>query len=107
MANQVIKIRSLQYYRGVKSLEDNVYQFTFRWNTFSSKWYMDIVGKNNVVDIRGIALLPGRDLITLHGYSQLGGQLWLLDNRAGAAENPTFADMGTRWTLEYIPEADL
>lgn len=107
MANQVIKIRSKQNYQGVKSIEGFVYRFKFVWNTFASKWYMDILGLNNVVDIKGIALLPGRDLITLHGYSELGGQLWLYDNRAGPAENPTFADMGTRWTLEYIPEADL
>lgn len=107
MANQVIKVRSKQYYKGIKSLEDNVYRMTFRWNTFSSKWYMDIFGLNNDVDIKGRALLPGRDLISLHGYAELGGQLWLYDNRSGPAENPTFADMGTRWTLEYIPEADL
>lgn len=107
MTNQKIKIRSKQNYQGIKTLEGDSYRLKFRWNPFSLKWYMDIKGLGNEVDIKGTALLPGRDLITLHGYSALPGQLWLYDNRTGAAENPTFSDMGTRWTLEYIPSTDL
>lgn len=107
MANVKIKVRSKPYYKGTKTLDGNVYLLTFRWNTFTSKWYMDILGLNSTsVDIKGIALLPGKDLITLHGYEELG-QLWLIDNQDGPGQNPTYENMGSRWTLEYIPKSDL
>lgn len=89
------------YFSGTKSLDGNTYRFTFRWNTASEKWYMDIQGISNTVDIRGIACLPGKDLLKIHGYSQLG-QLWIVDN-VGRNENPTFESFGGRHTVEYTP----
>jgi hypothetical protein len=66
---------------------------------------MGIKGVGNDVDINGIAMLPGKDLLGKHGYYQLG-QLWLIDN-LGLDENPDYDNVGGRWTLEYIPLADL
>jgi hypothetical protein len=89
------------YYRGTKSLDGNKYIMTFRWNTTTEKWYMDMRGLNNSVDIKGDALLCGKEILGKHGYYQLG-QLWVVDN-SGADEDPNFSEFGSRWTLEYTP----
>ena len=69
----------------------------------ASKWYLDIKGLSNSVDIKGIALLPGKDLLAPFGYGGQLGELWVVDNSSGT-ENPNYDDMGTRWTLEYTPK---
>jgi hypothetical protein len=63
---------------------------------------MNIKGLNNSVDIKGLALLTGKDLLAPFGYSGQLGELWVVDNTEGN-EDPNFDDMGTRWTLEYTP----
>ena len=87
------------YYRGTKVLDGNTYEMLIKWNTFTEVWYMNIKGKNNTVDIKGIALLPGKDLFERYGEYQLGN-LWVIDN-SGKNEDPTFDEFGSRWTLEY------
>jgi hypothetical protein len=97
-----IKTLSKAYYKGTKSLDGVKYAIQIHWNTYTEKWYMNIKGLSNDVDIKGIALLPGRDLFAPYGYSAQLGELWVTDNTSGD-ENPNFDDMGTRWTLEYTP----
>lgn len=89
------------YQRGSKVLDGNNYRFTFRWNTTSEKWYMDIVGISNNVDIRGKACMCGKDLLKQHGYSELG-QIWIIDN-LGQDTDPDFDSFGARHTIEYYP----
>jgi len=101
MSNVIINLRQSPYYSGTKQLDGQTYSFVFSWNLTTEKWYMNMAGLSNDVDINGTALLPGRDLLKQHGYYQLG-QLWVIDN-SGANENPNYDDMGSRWTLEYIP----
>lgn len=98
-----INIKPIPYYTGTKIIDDNDYQLTIRWNTHTSKWYMDLVGVSNTVDIKNIALLPGIDLLLKFGYSELG-ELWMVDN-SGANEPPDFDNVGGRFTLEYTPKA--
>ena len=69
----------------------------------TAKWYMDIVGSNNIVNVKGIALLGGCDLLEPYAYSELGSLLML--DTSGAAEDPNFAGMGTRFELRYLPKA--
>lgn len=87
------------YFEGTKVLDGNTYRLTFRWNTTSEKWYMDIVGISNSVDIRGIAVVCGRDLLRQHGYSDLG-QIWVIDGQK-MDEDPTFESLGARHTIQY------
>lgn len=94
-----IKLKVNPYYSGTKELDGNVYKLKLRWNMHTEIWYLDLTGLTNDVDIKGIALLPGKDLLASHGYYQLG-QLWVIDNQ-GANENPNYDDIGTRFTLEY------
>lgn len=99
----IINVAQKAYYTGTKSLDGNTYRLTFRWNTYAEKWYIDIVGLSNTVDIKSIALLGGKDLLATHGYLELG-QLWVVDN-AGINGDPNFDEMGERYTLEYTPRA--
>lgn len=90
------------YYRGLKVLDGASYLFTIKWNGSTKKWYMDIKGLSNDVDIKGKAIMCGVDLLRAHGYFELG-ELWCIDN-SDADEDPTYDDFGTRWTLEYTPK---
>lgn len=96
-----INIRANPYYTGTKSLDGNNYRLTVRWNRYTSKWYLDLKGISNSVEINNIALLGGKDLLAKYGYYELG-QLWVLDN-TGAYEDPDFDNVGTgsRFELEY------
>jgi len=96
-----ISVRDNPYYRGTKALDGNTYTLTVRWNTYTEKWIMDLEGATNDVAIMGIALVGGKDLLAPFGYRELG-ELWVMDN-SGADEDPNFADMGGRFTLEYTP----
>ena len=56
------------------------------------------------MDVKGIAILPGKDLFAAFGEYQLG-TLFLIDNQ-GANEAPNFDDICSRFTLEYTPLVD-
>ena len=99
---QKINIEPTPYYTGVKSLDNNNYRLTVRWNIYMQQWYLDIDGiSDRSVKMHGIALLPGSELIGKFGYSQLG-ELYVYDN-SDANENPNFDEVGSRFTLEYLP----
>ena len=97
----IIDVRANPYYKGTKSLDGNQYSLIFNWNTYTEKWYMQIKGLNNDVDVKGIAMLTGKDLLFPYGEYELG-TLFVIDNQ-GANEDPNFDDMGSRWTVEYTP----
>ncbi len=94
-----INVRQNAYYDGTKSLDGNAYLLGFHWNLTTEKWYLNIKGQSNDVEINGLALVTGKDLLSSHGYSELG-QLWVIDN-SGSGEDPNFEEFGSRWTLEY------
>ncbi len=99
-----IKMRANPYYTDSVSLDGAVYKRRIHWNLTTEKWYMDIDGLNNSVSIKGIAVLPGKNLFDIGGYSGQLGELWLIDSaNPDKPENPTYDDMGTRWVLEYTP----
>lgn len=96
-----INLKVRPYYSGVKVLDGNSYKLKVRWNTYTEKWYLDIKGLTNDVEINGIALLGGKDLLAPYGYRELG-QLWIVDNQHADAD-PNYDDIGGRFTLEYTP----
>lgn len=98
-----IKLYSKPVYDGSKVLDGNPYTLRIWWNTYNSKWYLNLKGISNGVEIIGIALLCGKDLLKPYGWGQFLGELWLVDN-SGQDEDPGFDEMGTRWTLEYTPK---
>jgi hypothetical protein len=98
-----IKLYSRPVYEGTRVLDGASYVLKIKWNTYNSKWYLDLIGASNGVEIRGIALLGGKDLLKPYGYRNLLGELWIIDN-SGRDEDPGFYQMGERWTLEYTPK---
>ena len=108
MSTVVINVvASNPYYRGFKSLDGYQYQLDFSWNTTTEKWYLNLksLSTDISIDIKGICLLPGKDLLLSHGYIELG-ELWVVDNQnTDAPENPNYTEFGSRWTLEYTPVA--
>ena len=101
MSNIIINVKTLPYYEGTKDLDGSTYILTINWNTYTEKWYLNLKGVSNDVEINGMALLPGKDLLAPYGYLVLG-QLWVIDN-SNANDNPDYDGFGTRWTLEYTP----
>lgn len=99
-----VRIKTLPkpYYQGTKSLDGVPYIFKFYWNTTTEKWYMAMTSSSSGITIRGVALLVGKELIGRYGYTNLLGELYVIDN-SGNDEDPTFEGMGDRWTLEYTP----
>jgi hypothetical protein len=95
-----IKLRELPYYTGTVSLEGSTYRLTVKWNETTAKWYMDIKSVVGSVDIKGIALLTGIELLSPYGYALKFGNLRIVDN-SEANEDPLYEGMGDRWTLEY------
>ncbi|MCP4604483.1 MAG: hypothetical protein GY847_28835 [Proteobacteria bacterium] len=100
-----LNMRVNPYYTYVTSLDSELYRLTIKWNVTVEKWIMDIYGLNtdSDVDIKGMALLCGKDLLDKHGFIQLG-ELWVIDN-TGANEDPNYLEMGTRFSVEYTPLA--
>ena len=93
------------YYEGQKSLDGNPYKIKIKWNGTTEKWYMDLTQvTESTISIKGIALLPGKDLLKPYGYAHLLGELWVEDT-AGTYEDPTYDGMGDRWRLRYYPLA--
>lgn len=99
MSTTTIKVAQLPYYTGRVTLDANDYKLQFSWNLETEKWYLNIEGLNNDVDIKGIALLTGKNLLASYGELELG-ELWVIDNQGGN-EDPNYDDFGSRWTLEY------
>lgn len=104
MADVTITLRALPYYRGTKTLDGAVYRLTIKWLPNTEKWYLDIKGLSNDVDIKGIALLPGKDLLKPFGWGNILGELWVVDGE-NKDENPDYEGMGVRWNLVYTPLA--
>jgi hypothetical protein len=90
-------------FTGTKSLDGNQFRIWIRYNTVTEVWYMDLtMMRDSTVSIKGIALLPGKDLLAAHGYGNILGELWVVDT-SGANENPTYEGMGDRWRIRYYP----
>jgi len=95
-----IGLRELAYYQGNTTINGRTYKLTLKWNGNTEKWYMDIKSVTGPVDIKGVALLVGIDLLAPYGYSDIIGPLEIIDN-SGANEDPEYEGIGDRWTLEY------
>lgn len=100
-----IKLRQLPYYTCTKSLDGIPFKFRVHWNTYTSKWVMDMTALTDAtLTIRGRALLPGKELIGQYGYGDRLGTMWLEDT-SGAGENPEYVGIGDRWRLRYYPRS--
>ena len=91
--------------RGHKTLDGNQYDVWIRWNGTTEVWYMDMTQLSDAtVSIKGMALLPGKELLSPYGYAHILGELWVEDT-ADTEDDPTYEGMGDRWRLRYYPRA--
>jgi hypothetical protein len=68
------------------------------------QWYLDMVSTDGAIDINGMALVTGCDMLEPYAFDGLGG-LWLVDDE-GKARDPSLDDLGVTHTLYYVPRAD-
>lgn len=61
------------------------------------QWYMDMSNADLSINLKGVALVTGADILEPHGYSQFGG-LWM----AGPGDM-TFSSLGDTHQLLYVP----
>ena len=81
-------------------LDGAPYRWRVRWNERDLAWYADILGLDNDVDLKGLKLVPGVDLLGPAAFGELG-QLIIFDNEEILSE-PTFEGFGDRFRLYYI-----
>lgn len=115
MATQIIPLEPApeQTFRVV--LDDVPYSCRVYWSDFDETvreivgegiegcWYADI--KGGEIDIKGMALVTGCDLLGAFAYDKIG-QLWLADVGAKPS-NPSYESFGVNHKLYYIPLADV
>jgi hypothetical protein len=96
-----IKLFATPYYRKRETLDGNDYWLTVKWVPMAQAWYLDLdsVSEEVGVYIHGIKLICGKDFLSHRGIQVLGG-LRMVDN-TGEDQDPDFANMGDRYTLEY------
>lgn len=81
------------------SLDGSVYEFAVHWNETAGVWFADIAGMSNDVELRGLALVTGPNLLKPFALTELGA-LYVLD--AAGMSDPTYASMGVQHQLYYV-----
>lgn len=67
----------------------------------AGQWYMDMVSTDGTVDIDGMALVTGCDMLEPYAFDGLGG-LWLV-NVESKPTDPALEDLGVQFQLIYVP----
>jgi len=84
-------------YRSV--LDGYEFELRFAWAPVQSMWFVDVVCEELYVDVKGIALVTGFNILGGRGLYQVGF-LALIDLQG--SEDPNFEDFGDRWKLLYL-----
>jgi hypothetical protein len=89
------------HYEFTCPLDGNSYKFEIRWNETSSAWYMSITGITIDVQIRGIKLISGVDLLKPFPIPELG-MMYIIDSQE-QNQDPDYDGLGSRFLLLYEP----
>jgi len=81
-------------------LDNETVDITLRWNETAKFWVMDMKGLTFNLDIKGIALGPGVDILSPFAIRELG-RLWIIDTD-NLNYNPDFDNFGNRYQLLYV-----
>lgn len=92
------------YYDFYTALENESYHITVKWNSLDSCWHMDLEGVNNSVDLKGIRLVGGVNLLEPFAVLELNA-LYVVDLHE-KYEDPNFDDIGTRFQLLYLEKGE-
>ena len=78
---------------------------TQRWNETAAVWVADIKALDDSFHVRGLALMPGTNILNGMAIPQLGG-LFISDVH-GTRTEPTYMSLGDQHILWYVPRAEL
>jgi hypothetical protein len=90
-------------------LDGKRYILGFNWNAREGDWYVDLADDQGTPICMGIKLTP--NILTWHQYKGVGGlpagDLILFDTQGNLqTASVGFADLGARFMLAYIENAD-
>lgn len=89
------------------ALDGRDYQLTLDWSQREGKWRLDLADQDGVAIRSGIALVVNWQLLAgVTDTRRPPGELVLVDTM-GRAEDPGFADLGSRFVLLYFAAAEL
>jgi len=86
-------------------IEDQTVELSIRWNLVDQCWYMDIFGVTFDLDLKGLKLVGGVNLLKPHAVLELGG-LYILDAEE-KAQDPDFDLIGDRYILIYVTKEEM
>jgi len=93
------------YYDFSTTLEDDSYQISIKYSTLEECWYMDLKGVTNEVDLKGMKLVGGVDLLEPYAVIELG-KMYIVD-MSSRYEDPNYDNMGDRFQLLYVTKDEL
>lgn len=90
-------------------LDLSIYHLKFAWNSRESSWYMTIQDQDEIDILTGIKMVPNYLLLDQYKYlpGLPPGDFFLFDlNQIPENEQPDFDNLGKRYQLLYIIEAE-
>tara|TARA_R110000850_G_scaffold30106_1_gene82909 strand:+ start:427 stop:771 length:345 start_codon:yes stop_codon:yes gene_type:complete len=78
-----IKVEDATYQERLVTLNSNSLFFTLTYNTRNSRWYFEIVDRNNIDVISGVKVLPAQNLTSkyISVNSLIGGNIYCVDTK--------------------------
>lgn len=76
----------------------------FRWSELSSFWGIDVKVPELGVELLGLALVTGADVLAGHAVPELGA-LVLIDLQGD--DDPGYDEFGDRWRLVYVTRSEI
>jgi len=92
------------YYEFETRIDGNSFRIVIRWNTTAKTWHMDLIGLTTVLNILGIGLIPGVDILAPFAIIELGS-MYIYDTE-NKEESPTRDSLGKRHLLLHISRGD-
>jgi hypothetical protein len=92
------------WYQFEADLEQDTYQFTFKWNFTDSAWYMTLTGLTNTVDFN-IKVTSGVDMLAPFAITELG-QMWVVDSE-NENTDPNQEGFGDRYQILYVEKVSV
>lgn len=86
-------------------IEDQTVKLRVRWNQVEEAWYMDITGETFTLELLGLKLVGGVNLLKPHAVIELGG-LFMLDSEE-KNEDPDYDLLGDRYRLVYVEKDEM
>lgn len=91
-------------YKFQVEIEDETVELRVRWNLVEQAWYLDITGVSFTLELLGLKLVGGVDLLKPYAVVELGG-LFIIDSEE-KNQDPDFDGLGDRYRLIYVTKAE-